>query len=200
MAQQTDHKLYGVDELRKQAADLLSQQIWCWGRDILRAEGNWLLETGFERIEAPADRENCSSVYSLELPPNRRVVLRGFGVFYGDDEFGSVFLKRYDFRPRYSINSTLERPPWSDADLPKFDAPDASQRDACASLTVSLIDWIQSYEAAIVDELGIRYRQSTLDEWNTGKQPIVPAEKMACTWRSLGVAVAASIQTEVPRC
>ena len=27
-----------------QAVTLFSQQIWCWGRDIERSEGNWLME------------------------------------------------------------------------------------------------------------------------------------------------------------
>ena len=36
---------------------LLSQQIWCWGRDILRAQGNWLIEQGFEVIKAPEELE-----------------------------------------------------------------------------------------------------------------------------------------------
>ena len=58
------------------AVGLLSQQAWCWGRDVLRPEGNWLLEVGFDRIEPPNDRNECSSVYSLELPDERCVVLR----------------------------------------------------------------------------------------------------------------------------
>ena len=47
------------------AVGLLSQQIWCWGKDILRSEGNWLLHQGFTRLEPPVDREDCSSVYTL---------------------------------------------------------------------------------------------------------------------------------------
>ena len=38
------------------AIDLLCQQIWCWGRDIERPEGNWLLERNFERLEPPLER------------------------------------------------------------------------------------------------------------------------------------------------
>ncbi|MEM9657068.1 MAG: hypothetical protein AAF961_01795, partial [Planctomycetota bacterium] len=68
----------GRAELQQHAVDLLSQQVWCWGRDILRPEGNWLIEVGFERVEPPADRQDCSSVYALRLPLGRCVVLRGF--------------------------------------------------------------------------------------------------------------------------
>ena len=75
-------------ELLEHAAALLSQQVWCWGRDILRPEGNWLLEFGFDRIEPPANRKHCASVYALAMPRRRCVVLRGFGVFYGDGQWG----------------------------------------------------------------------------------------------------------------
>ena len=196
---QTDLRLCGADELRKQAVSLLSQQIWCWGRDILRPEGNWLLEFGFQRIAAPANRERCSSVYTLELPQGRRVVLRGFGVFYGDDSLGGVFLPRFEFGPRYSAPATLERPPWSVADLPNLSAPNLAQRSACTSLTLDLIDWIRTYEVTIVERLGIEYRQSTLLSWDSGKRPVTPAEEMPCAWRLLGVAVAESFQTLIPQ-
>ena len=194
------HHECSAAQVRNQAANLLSQQVWCWGQDISRPEGNWLLEIGFERIEAPADREKCTSVYSLVLQEGRRVVLRGFGVFFGDVQRGGVFLPRYKFGPLYTTIATLECPPWSDTDLPKMSAPNESQRDACVTLTLDLIDWIRSYEAAIAERLGIEYRQSTLDKWKNRKRPIVPAEEMASAWRSLGVAVAENTQALIPHC
>ena len=163
-------------------AGLLGQQIWCWGRDILRAEGNWLVEIGFDRLESPSDREECSSVYTLQLPQGRRVVLRGFGAFFGDDQHGGVFLHRYEFRPRYTADSKLECPPWSETDLPKMGTPEESQRDACASLTLGLIDWIRGYEVTILERLGIEYRRSTLEKWNNGNAPSLRRR----TWRSRG--------------
>ena len=177
-------------EAIRRAVDLLSQQIWCWGQDILRPEGNWLIETGFDRLAAPADNERCSSVYSLELPQRRRVVLRGFGVFFGDDELGGVFLRRYEFRPEYTAQATLERPPWSCDDLPPLSAPTKAQRDGAIALTLALIKWVRDYEACVAERLGIGYRQATLDRWKNNKRPVIRAEEMADAWRSLGVAVA----------
>ncbi|MEM6798139.1 MAG: hypothetical protein AAF589_01370 [Planctomycetota bacterium] len=176
-------------EAIKRAADLLSQQIWCWGQDILRPEGNWLLEIGFDRIAAPADRESCSSVYALEMPRGRRVVLRGFGVFYGDDRLGGVFLKRYEFLPKYTPQATLECPPWSSDDLPSLNLPTETQLDRSTSLTVGLIDWIRTYEENVLERLGIDYRQATLNKWESNKRPVVPAKEMVSSWRSLGLAV-----------
>ena len=67
--------------LISRAVKLLSQQVWCWGRDIERIEGNWLMEIGFERSEPTFRCENCDSIYSLELSNGKRVILRAFGVF-----------------------------------------------------------------------------------------------------------------------
>lgn len=172
------------------AARLLDQQLWCWGRDVLRPAGNWLLEHGFSRLEPPADYGDCSSVYLLQRPGGRCVVLRGFGVFQGDRRYGGVFLPRYDFRPRYTTKATLECPPWFDADLPQMSAPNDSQRAACASLTLDLIDWIRSYEVSVAEKLGVEYRRSTLRQWDNGKRLIIPAEEMAAAWRLLGLLIA----------
>jgi|GEM_PF-626943 len=173
-----------------QAVGLLSQQVWCWGRDIVRPEGNWLLEVGFNRTEPPAHREECSSVYVLELPEKRCVLLRGFGVFYGDPQHGGIFLPRYEFLPRYTADATLEKPPWSSADLPDFELPNWSQRASCAALTLDLLDWIRSYEVDIVDRLGIEYRRSTLLEWDDWERPVVPADRMMSAWQELALRIA----------
>lgn len=184
----------------KRAADLLSQQIWCWGQDVMRPAGNWLLEVGFDRLAAPADRERCSSVYTLELPAGCRVVLRGFGVFFGDDQLGGVFLKRYEFQPHYTPHARLECPPWSTSELPALCVPSVDQRDDANSLTVKLIDWIASYEANVAEQLGVAYRQSTLDSWESNKRPIVPAAELAETWRSVGTFVAEDAQALATQC
>ncbi|MEM6779400.1 MAG: hypothetical protein AAF670_17225 [Planctomycetota bacterium] len=176
----------------EQAVGLLSQQAWCWGRDVLRPEGNWLLEIGFDRIQPPEDRADCSSVYVLELPHGRSVVLRGFGVFYGDQAHGGVFLPRYEFRPRYTTHATLDCPPWSDDDLPNLSEPTNSQRNVCAALTLDLIDWIRCYEVNVVERLGISYRQTTLEQWDNGERPFIAAEKFASAWRELSFQVAAN--------
>ncbi len=174
------------------AVCLLSQQIWCWGRDILRPEGNWLLNLGFSRVRPPAERENCSSLYTLNLPGGRCVVLRAFGVFYGARQLGGVYVARYKFQPRYTNCATLKSPPWKAEDLPKLRRPTSMQRNSCVSLTLELIDWIRDYEVNIADCLGLEYRRSTLTEWDDGTRPVVPAEEVASAWRELSLQVAAN--------
>ena len=48
-----------TNKKRSDSVDLFSQQIWCWGRDILRTEGNWLIHYGFDGIYPPAEKAGC---------------------------------------------------------------------------------------------------------------------------------------------
>lgn len=174
------------------AVGLLCQQCWCWGRDIVRPQGNWLLRIGFEKLKPPEGREECSSVYSLKLPRGQCVMLRGFGVFYGDDHRGAIFMPRYDFRPRYTKQAELNGPLWSMEDLPILRPPNKHQRNACVSLTLDLIDWIRTYEVNVIECLGVDYRRQTLAKWDNGKRLFTPAEKIASAWRELSFQVAAN--------
>ena len=177
-------------QLFKYAVTLLSQQIWCWGCDIMRPEGNWLIEIGFNRIEPPDNRKDCPSVYSLELPRGQSVVLRGFGVFFGDSAHGGIFVPRYEFQPKYTKSATLDRQPWSDEDLPALHSPVESEQKVCAGMTLDLINWIYSYEADVTSRLGVTYRQQTLSRWDNGKRIVIPAEQLADAWHELSFSVA----------
>lgn len=183
-------------KLLDHAANLFNQQIWCWGRDIQRLEGNWLLEMGFNRIQSPFVSNNIPSIYSLELPNNRLVILRGFGVFYGDPKYGGIFLPRYEFLPKYSKKSSLEIDPWLAKDLPELKLPTDSQKKNYMTLLLDLIDWIRTYEENIVEHLGIEYRQTVLDEWDFDKKAKLPAKEIVGEWKKLGI----TVLEEMPFC
>jgi hypothetical protein len=174
---------------RSWAAALMSQQIWCWGQDVKRPEGNWLAEIGFVRNPPPEHRKDCSSVYTLAIGPTRRIVLRGFGVYIGDDEVGGLFIERYGFAPKFSPMSNLACPPWSDKDLPAFDTPKRGQQCDCMILLLRLLDWIRDYEFDLTSRLGIDYRKNTIAKWNNGKRLFIPAEQMASSWRKLSMLI-----------
>lgn len=178
----------------EQAVDLFSQQIWCWGCDIKRPEGNWLVELGFERTTPPADRESCSSIYALSLPQGRCVVLRGFGVLYGDPKYGSIFWPRYEFCPLYTTQPTLDGPLWSNTDLPNSTYQNCFHKTSCISLMLNLIDWIKSYEEQITDRLGIEYRRATLMKWHNGDRPFIASEEIIPAWHELSHQLATNSQ------
>ena len=175
------------------AITLLSQQCWCWGRDTLRPSGNWLLETGFERLEPPPELKDCSSVYRLTLPDDAIVILRGFGVLFERADLGAVFLPRYQFAPRYSRNLPLASPPWTDTALIEMDPPANRDRIRCASLLLSLLDWIRQYEVDVVKRLGLKYRRQTLAKWDDGNRYVIPVERFASEWRRLSLRIAANV-------
>lgn len=62
----------------KRAISLLSQQAWCWGRDVIRPEGNWLVEIGFDRVEPPADQGYVHPIVRLK------------GVFRCEDDWWGI--------------------------------------------------------------------------------------------------------------
>ncbi|WDI42502.1 hypothetical protein [Bremerella sp. P1] len=170
----------------RSATDLFNQQCWCWGRDILRPEGNWLLDIGFQRIPPPPERKDCSSsVYQLLLSGGRCVVLRGFGAFYGDPCFGGVFLSRNKFEPSYLSRPALDCPPWSDSDLPKMEQFSPGNLGRCLDLIGGFFQWVHEYEANVLKRLGLEYRRATLSSWPRGKRTLIPAEEFAAAWQRL---------------
>ena len=176
-----------LEDAEQQAASLLNQQIWCWGQDILSSKGNLLVRHGFQRTEKPAG-SNFASLYRLELPPESRVILRGFGVFFGDNRWGGVFLRRFDFKPQLTPSSDFSRPPWSVEDLPPLVSPREDRVRDCQHLLLELTDWIHQYESWIAEKVGLDYRAETLLPWSE-KNDSVPPEQMADAWRMLGAAV-----------
>lgn len=181
-----------------EARSLMSQQLWCWGRDVLRPAGNWLIEIGFQRTEPPRHLENCPSIYTLEQPQGRSIVLRGFGVFYGHPQWGGIFLTRREFRPLYTPMARLEKPPWTLPDLPALNPPSDSERHGYEQLTLALIDWMLAYEAQVIERLGIEYRRSTLIDWDNGHRAVTPAKEIVTSWQALKDHVAATFETSIP--
>ena len=168
----------------QRASSLLNQQIWCWGRDIECVDGNLLVQHGFQRINKPASSD-AASLYRLELSPTARIILRGFGVYCGDERWGGLFLRRFKFIPQLTPEPDLVRPAWSVEDLPLLELPRADQLECCQRLLLMLIDWIREYEVWIAERVGIAYRQDTLLDWQPQNDTVVPGEEMAVAWRML---------------
>ena len=180
---QTVKRCSSEKTLISRAVKLLSQQVWCWGRDIERIEGNWLMEIGFERSEPTFRGDNCDSIYSLELSNGKRVILRGFGVFYGNDQKEGIYLPRYEFLPKYLRRLNIKNIPWEKNDLPELYFPNNSEVSNCVRLVTELVNWIRTYEENVSNILGLDYRKSTLYEWQKIVGSIIPAKNMISEWR-----------------
>ena len=182
---QTVKRCSSEKTLISRAVKLLSQQVWCWGRDIERIEGNWLMEIGFERTEPTFRCENCDSIYSLELSNGKRVILRAFGVFYGNDQKEGIYLPRYEFLPKYLRRLNIKNLPWEKNDLPELHFPNNSEVSNCVCLVTELVNWMRTYEENVANILGLDYRKSTLYEWQKIVGSIIPAEDMISEWKFL---------------
>ncbi len=165
--------------------ELLSQQIWCWGRDIMRPDGNWLIERGFNLIRPPVDDKKLKNIYSLSLPNGRRIMLRGFGIIYTDNRYGSIYLPRFEFIPKYTSLLEFEELPWSVDHLPEFSAPVGAEMQYCSEMLADVIDWIIMYEQDILARLGENYRNETLYEWDNSKRRIIAPQEVISEWLAL---------------
>lgn len=160
---------------------LMSQQVWCWGRDVERTEGNLLMQFGFERYRESetADGSTCYRLDQEEL----HVCLWGFGMFFGSRELGGLYLKRFDFIPVWGpVESVSLGVHWPD-ELPVFARPRGqSQWLRARKLWKRSLRWIAEYETWIRKTAGIHYRRHCVGTW---LQPFVRAEKKAAAWRFL---------------
>jgi hypothetical protein len=168
-------------ELTRQGPALLNQQCWCWGWDIRRSEGNLLLARGFERKRVP-EGEQGSSAYTLRLDDGYTVVLWGFGIFYGGEEFG-VFLPRAGFRPALA-SSTLATACWWRLDQVEARRParDVEAWRGMHRLLAGAMRWIAAYERWVSTTFGPDYRRQCVGAW---QKNTIPADDMADGWEAL---------------
>jgi len=183
-----------AERSRQAATILLDQQLWCWGQDIKHPSGNLLERHGFERVEPP-EGHGCSSLYRLRLSMGSRVILRGFGVFYGEDGAAGVFVGRHHFDPRFTPCADLVMPPWWPGDLPTLRSPKDGEVRAWLHLSGTLLRWIRVYESWIVRSMGPSYRAATLERWRARGRAVVPADRIQDYWASVECLLIESLGT-----
>ncbi len=168
--------------VRSLAPKLLDQQLWCWGCDIRRAEGNLLSAYGFVKLKAP-EEVRLSSAYTLCFTDGAQVTLWAFGVFYGAPEQGGIFIKRGGFEARYTPAHRLPITAWCAA--PEGKPPDTVQKCAqTLKLLRALSAWIADYEAWIATQTPPDYREACVAAWFAHKRA-VPSAAMASAWRTI---------------
>ncbi|MBM3980693.1 MAG: hypothetical protein FJ304_10485 [Planctomycetes bacterium] len=166
-------------DYRRHASVLLDQQLWCWGRDVVRPEGNLLLALGMCRYRA-ATAAGATSAYTGRVAGGT-VWLWGFGVLYSDDATGgTVFLQRYDFVPKL-VARPLGAPVYRSTDLPGLARPSsAGERALARTLVRRVAEWVARYEHWVAENHGVAYRRAALAARD--RSPAVPAERMAAGW------------------
>lgn len=180
-------------ELRRLGKDLLNQQMWCWGYDIRRREGNLLSQYGFTKHAAPAD-SGLKPCYSLRSPDGTVIGLWGFGMYFSSGGAEGLLLKRFAFSPRLVPANEMRFDAWVPVDLPTVRQPGnrAEQDLACELLDASL-RWVAGYERWVLAEAGPAHRIAAIDAWRGMRKRIAAdALSMPDTWQLLADHLAGS--------
>jgi len=172
-----------ASEARRLGRGLLDQQMWCFGRDIVRSEGNLLLQHGFAKNPSPPDSA-APSLYSLSLSLGQEVRLWGFAILYGAGSW-ALLLERGGFSPRLIATREVPKRAWSLTHLPPAKKPGSDEESEAARLRLAqTFTWLGNYEAWVREEAGIAYRRSCLENW---KNTAVPAERISEAWHNLAL-------------
>ena len=146
---------------RLYAEKLMHQQLFAIGRDIHSKHGNLLIAHGCDREESPY--QAIPSLYTFKLSRKRRIALRGFGIFFGDDCLGGIFVHRYQFEVRCMPRAILLPVPWLPSEVPATHTPrSAAEKSAAAELLVGMVQWFCDYESWIQTRFGRRLRAGQL--------------------------------------
>lgn len=161
---------------------LTEQQLWCWGRDIDFANGNLLVEYGFDQCRDTAQVDG-STCYRLDHD-RFHVALWGFGAFFGSRDVGGLFFDRFEFRPKWAPIESLSHAIHWPADLPAFERPQGRlQWQWAHQLWKLATGWIATYETWVRRAVGLEYRRECVATW---LRPFVRADKVSAAWRFLG--------------
>lgn len=167
--------------VRRFAQRLLSQQLWCWGRDIECQSGNLLLQHGFLRCRAHV-AEDSSTCYRID-DDRKHIAVWGFGVFYGERRLGGLYINRFDFHPHWAGIESLSLGIHLPDDLPVFAMPQTRSQWARAHrLCRNLLRWLEDYERWVHRHATVKFRRNCIAEW---RDPVVMAEDVPSAWRML---------------
>lgn len=169
-------------KIRRLGEKLMHHQCWFFGRDIWHTDGNLLIRYGFERFGVPEGKKG-GNAYLLQIDSDRQFVIWGFGIFLGDKKRGGVFIKRYDFQPYLTKNSTLKLPISQPSELPFHHLPQ-TEKDITDGilLTSEIVAQILRYEKWIRRLCGKDWRKKCLQNWSNAEMNI---EQIRRGWRKI---------------
>lgn len=169
--------------LRREAAGLLDQQLWCWGLDIRRPEGNALIAFGFERVPV-AGGIRGSNAYVATVGEGITLGLWGSGLVFAKGPIGAVAISRFAFGASFSRSHELTTAMRSAGAVPELGPiVDQDANDRANVLIRSAIDAIIAYEEWAMGALGLAYRTRCVASWQKRQ---TPADQIVGAWRSIG--------------
>lgn len=134
-------------------AEGIQQQMYFWGQDVLRPEGNFFVEQGFERL--PSTGIKGTSCYRKEWQGGSIELYGACAGWYGENG-GFAFI-----RPRRRCvvwNSAEETPIPGEWQLDLMDKS-ASKSDLYEA-SLPFLNWLIEHEQSVLDRFGIEYRNA----------------------------------------
>lgn len=178
-------------DIQCSAVPLLDQQMWCWGCDVRRAQGNLLLAYGAEKRPSPDARYH--SAYTFQTEEGAVLNLWGWGIWFAQLDQGSLFIGRSRFRMRYSPEVIRMPDAWCARDLPPMiGARDETAGEPATALLAAALNWIGGYEQWLCSQVGPDYREHILEKWPKRKRHKggIPAAQMSTRWFELSTRIA----------
>lgn len=178
-----------VTDIQRIAA-LLDQQMWCWGCDVRRTQGNLLLAYGAEKRPSPAARYH--SAYTFVADHHAVLNLWGWGIWFAHTPWGSLFISRSRCRVRYGSEVIRIPDAWCEHDLPTMTGVrDDIEAAYAADLLAAILNWIGGYERWLCSQVEPDYRERILQQWpqRTRYKGGIPAVEMSAHWFELAAKI-----------
>lgn len=177
-------------QIQRIAIPLLDQQMWCWGCDVRRTQGNLLLAYGAAKRPSPDARYHSAFTFK----PDKDTVLNlwGWGIWLAHSHCGSLFVSRSRFRSRYSREVIPMPDAWQARDLPPMTGVrDDTEAEHATNLLATALNWIGGYEDWLRSQVEPEYRERVLTAWPQRKQHKggIPAAEMPTYWFELSAKI-----------
>lgn len=142
-------------------AEGIQQQMYFWGQDALRPEGNFLVEQGFTR--SPSTGIKGTSCYRREWQQGHIELYGSCAGWYGESG-GFTFIRPWQRCVIWRSSETTPIPgSWQKKHI-KSSAPKIEIYQA----SLPFLDWLISYEYAVLAKYGRAYRQKNY--WDYDKK------------------------------
>jgi hypothetical protein len=173
---------------------LAQQQLWCWGADIRRTEGNLLIRYGMTKTPIMHAERERRSRYTACVGPGAKMTLWGAGLLYADAALGALYLDRFDTTPRYSEDWQAASHVLEPTALPTV-RPPRTWSELCRSrrLILGICTWVAAYEQWVANECGTNYRAQTIA---ARKGDPIDAQRVVAAWRE----IAERLDAELKHC
>ncbi|MBK1834858.1 hypothetical protein [Roseibacillus ishigakijimensis] len=148
--------------LFRDLADGIQQQMYFWGQDVLRPEGNFLVAQGFAR--SPSTGLPGTSCYRRAWQGGHIELYGSCAGWYGA-RGGFTFIRPWKRCARWKDGATTPIPGSWQRELIDFTTSGADLYAA----SLPFLDWLISHEFAVLSRFGRAYRQNTY--WKYSKIP-----------------------------